>query len=460
MVGYVAHSIRGAGKELFLAALVLISLVSPVKSLKAGEFIFDGQIRERFEALNGLNKKAYGNHSIDARGEVVGDSDDRLLLQRIIAGFTYQQNENIRYNLHMYDARVWGWSLDNNDFVKNRNTLDEYVMNPNEEYFELHDANIEIKDLLTNVFSAKLGRQVIWYGDKRIFGPGDWGNSIGWLWDAGRVSYEKNGNFIDTWYGQTKTKAPDSFSLFHEHAYQGVGFYSHYKVAGNGAIEPFFAWKNSLFHDVVPEENLYYYGARFYEKDFHGFNCDFTYIRESGDIGDKGVRAYGYVAKVGYGFQKIFMKPNLVIGRVFASGNDNPNNDTIGTFSTPFGSTDGPHYGRMDIMSWSNLVDNQVNLYLTPLENLHVKIAYHNFSLDKWQDKWRYYGYMNKPGNRYTHLGDEVDLQLKYNYSKALEFQFIYTHFAAGDFVKYNVEDSNAQRVFLQCTYRFHLLSS
>ena len=115
----------------------------------------------------------------------------------------------------------------------------------------------------------------------------------------------------------------------------------------------------------------------------------------------------------------------------------------------------GTHYGRMDIMSWSNLIDNQVNLFLAPLEDLHVKIAYHHFSLDKWQDKWQYYGYQNKPGNRYTHLGDEIDLEVKYDYSKQLQFQLIYAYFMAGDFVKYNVEDNNAQRLFLQCTYRF-----
>ena len=455
MVDYVTRSLHGAGKGFFLTGLVLFLLVSLSKSLKAGEFILDGQIRERFETLNGMNKLAYGDNSVDAKGKVVGDSDDRLLLQRIIAGFSYKQNEQISYHLHMYDARVWGWSLGPNDFVKNRNTPDEYVMDPDQEYFELYDANIEVTDLVVKGFSTMLGRQKIWYGDKRIFGPGDWGNSIGWLWDAGRFSYKKDGNFMDAWYGQTKTQDPDSFSLYHKHAYQGVGFYSHYGVAEKCAVEPFFAWKNNLFHDVVPEEELYYFGARFYENDFHGFNCDFTYAAEYGDKGDQSVRAYGYVAKVGYRFEKMFMKPNLVFGRVFGSGDDNPADNTAKTFHTPFGSTDGEHYGRMDIMSWSNLIDNQVDLFLAPLEDLHVKIAYHHFNLDKWQDKWQYYGYQNKPGNRYTHLGDEIDLEVKYDYSKQLQFQLIYAYFMAGDFVKYNVEDNNAQRLFLQCTYRF-----
>ncbi|RTZ90322.1 MAG: hypothetical protein DSY91_06575 [Deltaproteobacteria bacterium] len=84
-------------------------------------------------------------------------------------------------------------------------------------------------------------------------------------------------------------------------------------------------------------------------------------------MGNRDVDAYGYVAKVGYRFSKVPMKPNLVIGRVFASGDRSPKSGLIRTFTRPFGSTDGEHYGRMDIMFWSNLIDNQVSLYLVPL---------------------------------------------------------------------------------------------
>ncbi len=441
---------------LFFCLLISLFLL-PLKSPRAATLTFDGQIRERFEALDGLNKLAYGDHSITAWGKKAGNSDDKLLLQRIIAGFTYKPQKNITFHLHLYDARVWGWSLDQDDFVKNRGTPDEFVMDPDEEYFELYDANIQIERLFGSHLSTILGRQKIWYGDKRIFGPGGWGNSIGWLWDAARFSYKRAGNFVDAWYGQTKTKDPDKFSLFHKHVYQGIGMYSHFGLLKTGAIEPFFAWKNNLFHDVRPEEKTIYGGARYVIKDFHGFNGDFTYAHEGGSIGNRDVDAYGYVAKIGYCFSKIPMEPNLVIGRVFASGDRNPKGGLIRTFTRPFGSTDGEHYGRMDIMFWSNLIDNQVSLYLTPLRHLNVKLAFHDFSLDKPEGRWSYYKYMNKPGNRDTHLGDEYDLQLIYDYTKSLQFQFIYAFFNAGSFVRHNVEDNDAQRFFLQCTYKFKM---
>ncbi len=440
-----------------LLLLTFLTLLLIAQAALAGTLLFKVEIRERFETLDGMNKKTYGNSSLDPNGNVKGESDDRLLVQRIIAGFSYEQGGNIRCSIRMYDARVWGWSLDTDDFVKNAGTADEFIMNPNEEYFELYDANVELKNLLMQGLTAKLGRQIIWYGDKRIFGPGSWGNSIGWLWDAAHFSYKKGDHFVNAWYGQTKTKDPESFSLTAKHAYQGFGLYTRCKITGNGAVEPFFAWKNNLFHNTIAEEKTYHFGVRLQEKDFHGFNYDITVAKENGDIGDRLVDAYAYVVKAGYKLKTVPMKPNIVAGRIFAGGDDRPNDNTIKTYTRPFGSTDGSHYGRMNIMFWSNLVDNQINLHLDPIKKTHLKISYHNFNLDTPQDKWSYYKYGNRAGNSYIHLGDEIDLQLKTSYFEKAEFQIIYSYFIAGDFVKNNVEANDAQRLFLQCTYKFNL---
>ena len=444
-------------KKTFFTLLVIFVLLGSGGCLHAGSLTFDGTIRERFEFLDGMNKKTYGDSSIDSEGDKHGDAHDRLLLQRIIAGFIYEHNEYIKFNLHIYDARVWGWSLDQNDFVKNRGTSDEFVMDCYEEYLELFDAYIEVKNFFIKGLSSRIGRQNIWYGDRRIFGPGGWGNSIGWIWDAVRFSYKQGKNYIDLWYGQTKTKDPESFSVTHKHTFQGAGLYSHYKVGNDGAVEPFFAWKNNLFHDVMPEEKTFYMGCRFYEKDFYGLNWDITYVTEFGDIGDNSVKAYGYVTKIGYRFRRMLWKPNIVLGRVFASGDNDPSDGTIKTFTRPFGSTDGMHYGRMDIISWGNMVDNQINLYLDPFKNCHLKIAFHNFSLNRAEDRWCYYKVKNKDGNKYKHLGDEIDFQLKWDCSEQLQFQVIYAYFNAGNFVSNNVAHNDAQRFFFQAIYKFKI---
>jgi hypothetical protein len=200
---------------------------------------------------------------------------------------------------------------------------------------------------------------------------------------------------------------------------------------------------------------LGYAGFRWYGDDFHGFTWDTTYAREFGDSGGKTVRAYGYVLKAGYRFDRVPMQPKLVVGRVYASGDDDPGDGTMKTFSTPFGSTDGGHYGRMDIMKWANLEDNQINLHLKLNRQMRVKLSYHDFYLARANDTWSYYGYRNKPGRHDRRLGGETDLQCFYTPAKSLKLTLIYARFDAGAFVRHNVADNDATRLFLQAQYTF-----
>jgi hypothetical protein len=436
--------------------LMLTTLLNVQPVLLAETLRFDGEIRERFEIWAGLNKKAYGDQSLDFKGKKTGNSNDALLLQRLILGLTYQ-SKRVTAKIHLYDASVWGWSLDQNHFIKNKGTDDEYVMNPYEEHWELFDGYLETR--FNNQLSLKVGRQKIWYGDKRAFGPGSWGNSIGWLWDAARFSYKKKRHFFDIWYGQTKTKDPESFSLTSKHAYEGVGMYSRIQLPF-GAIEPFLTWKKALFYNSGKQEESYFWGLRLFEPDFYDFNYDISGIKETGAFHqrtgpDLDIDAYAYVIKLGYTFKALPLQPKVVIGRVYASGDAEPDNDDITRFARPFGSTDGTHYGRLDAMFWGNMVDNQLNLSLKPHPKWDLKIAYHRFYLADKADQWTYYKYQ-VADNQYDHIGDEMDWVLKYQYSKSLQFQGIYAHLNAGRFITENeIAQNDASRFMLQVQYRF-----
>ena len=142
------------------------------------------------------------------------------------------------------------------------------------------------------------------------------------------------------------------------------------KTDKKGAIEPFIIYKNGLYDQVGGNgentEESVTYGLRAFDKDVYNFNYDFTYATADGTIKTKDYDAYAYVAKVGYQLKDVAWKPNIVIGQVFASGDSNPGDGTVKTFRTPFGGTDGSLYGRMDIMKWSSLVENVLEVHLKP----------------------------------------------------------------------------------------------
>ncbi len=436
-------------KKSLFPLLVLCSFVT----LYADNISVIGGFKERFESLDGMNKKAYGNNS-----SLIGAPDDSLLVSRLKLGAVYRYSPDVLYTVLGYYASVYGWSLSHDDFKKVSGN-EVYWMNPQED-FDFTTLNVHIQNLANiSELSMQVGRESNRYGDKRVLGPGSWGNSYGWLWDLAKVSYRFDDNFIDAFYGQTKDKDKYNLSLFRKHVYEGAGVYTHFSTDAQGAIEPFVIYKNGLYHGSGNGENSeksYTYGLRAYDRDFFSFNYDFTYAKADGKIKTKDYDAYGYVAKIGYTFNTLTLKPNLVIGQIYASGDDNPNDDTVKTFRTPFGGTDGSLYGRMDIMKWSNLIENVVELHLSTQNKMHLKLSYHNFSLANANDAWSYYKKYNKEGNHEDALGQEYDAEYKWQYSKELEFQAIYAYFKAGEFVKKNVATNDAQRVFLQVEYSFY----
>jgi hypothetical protein len=366
-------------------------------------------IRERFEIWNGYNKKAYGKESINPSGNEQGDSNDNFILQRAIAGFSWE-GKTWAWRFDMYDSRAWGTSLKERDFVKNRGTDDEHVMDPYREYFEPYELYIAIKGVGTRESRLILGRQIIGYGDNRIFGPGATTNSVGWLWDAARYCLRHDENFIDIWYGQTKTQDPESLSLFSKHAFQGVGIYGQWKYGDMITLNPFFSWKRGLYYNKDQREDSYYFGFRALRDDMNGLVYDITASKKLGRFikrhaPDPDINAQAYVLKIGWYFKDIMFSPKIVIGRVYASGDSEPDKGDIKTFTRPFGTTDGGHYGIMDLMSWSNMVDNQVDLRFSPIEGYRIRIGFHDFHLDKKADKWAYFGY-KVAENRYDHIGN------------------------------------------------------
>jgi len=88
--------------------------------------------------------------------DAIGNLNDKVLLQRIIIGSTYTHSEKLRIAFHIQDSRAFGWSLQKDkypDLYKICQTGTEstyYMMNPQEEYFEIYDLFVEYKQLLKN----------------------------------------------------------------------------------------------------------------------------------------------------------------------------------------------------------------------------------------------------------------------------------------------------------------------
>lgn len=443
---------------------------APKKSenLISDNITIDGHIRYRLEQYDGWNQKAYGDAPTKQ-----GDPNDLVLMQQVVAGITYTPSKDITVKLNMKDNRAYGWSLSQEKTGNETIWLDgtkENMMNPQEEYFEVNDAYIEVKNLFTNGLSAKVGRQSIAYGDMRVFGPGEFGNTGRWRWDAVKLGYKWDNNFVDVWYGGTKVHDPEHSSFPDEHEFRGVGLYSHFETTKTGAIEPFYATKESTSDNyggnpstVKGKVDHNWIGARIYDDNVYNFYYDATYAKQGGSQSNVDTDAYGYTAMVGYSFKDVMWKPKLDFTHVYASGEEGGLTDgEQGQFDYAYGANDWV-FGWMNLVSWQNIIDNEIKVTLKPTDKMTVLVDTHFYKLAEAEQGMTTLGKIGSTGaskGLYDEVGQESNLEIRYQYNKDLQFRAWYCYFQPGDVIKNDTSKgatNNASWMALQVLYKFKL---
>ena len=417
----------------------------------SGKLVFWSSLRFRYEMQDNFNIKSYGARPI------AGKQDDSFLIGRLRLGFSYQPLEDVLVSIGMQQSMVWDLALDKSDFY---NTKFDRENNPYEDKWEPFNTYIQLSNILSQPFSVKAGRQLIYYGDNRIFGPGQWGNTGRWIWDAVKASYKSSWGFGDVYYGRTIIHDPDVISITHRHGFESLGFYGHVDIPTGSlqlGLEPFAMTKKDNHERYKGEDGVYgdfdtyYLGARIFFKNFRGVDFDLTYIKQQGDYGSDDVDAYGYHLLLGYHFNHLPFCPFLSAEYSYGSGDSDPRDRKHETFDAAFGARD-KMYGRMNLFQWKNIRDAQVNLEATPRKGIHIKAEYHKFWLAEKRDGWYLNPkvYRDETGHSGDEVGSEFDLVLKVNLPEGNEIQAGYSHFWPDRFAKRLASDKQANWVFIQ----------
>ncbi|WP_130538000.1 alginate export family protein [Thiomicrorhabdus indica] len=414
------------------------------------------EIRERAEHQENLNDKFYGNHP------KVGEASDSYLLSRIRVGLDHQFSEHLKGRISLQDSRVLGWGFDDKNWVNSE--FGGIENNPQSDPMELGETWLQYQ---AGAVTTKVGRQAIFYGNKRVFGPGAWKNSGKWVWDAAKVRFKHEKHWVDAFYGKTMLHDPNEFSLEHGHGFTGKGLYGHLKASENLVIEPMLFTKFNDDSNDYLEKDLYYYGTRAVFKDY-GFKVDATYLLQKGDIlkttsKSVDVDAYGYNLDINYR-----LSPKWMLGatHAFATGDDKstPENER---FDGAYGASD-KYYGRMNLMGWSNIADYGFLLNYRPHRDWEFQAEYHQFYADVVEDSWRAYkaatatAANNPLKSSSDHYGNEIDLTAVYKMNKQWNFQAGLGVFMPGEAIKQSVAngtkfltDDTAYSGFFQVQYKF-----
>lgn len=421
-------------------ARVSTSREQPSLLLGSGTLRFGFEIRTRTEFW----------HNYTIRRPSLGIDDQALLLRSKLLAEYRSGEGGVRLLLELQDSRYWGSQLAIHDFPRTC---------PFADHLDLRRAFIETPLLENGLLSAKLGRQAIAYADKRVFGPGDWGNVGRYWWDAAKISLRLGASRTDLLWGRRVIREPLRFDESHD-PYDMFGAYTIIPW-GAGEVHLFLLQRRE-HHPTVGESGEGRTRVRTGGMYLHisaSPRCDVrgTLAIESGRRGSDPLLAWGGNLRVRYRLSSSW-RPFLGAELTVASGDRDPHDGKNGTFDGVFGSVSSP-YGRMKLFSWKNLRDYQLTVGFRPASGLDLWLDYHDFRLDAARDAWYWCSgkaVLRDPTGRHGRkLGRELDLLVKSRLDEHWEIFAGGGIFRAGEFP---AQDPSLPRCmawgFLQVSYR------
>lgn len=412
-------------------------LLDPIKNIHLGDnwrLTFGGSLRFRVEAET---DKAFG---AEPRGQ------DTFQL------YQYLLHLNLRYK---DSVRVFVEGITAHD--EDRDLADRPL---DENLWDIHQAFVDWK-LSSNLdnLMLRVGRQELLYGNERLVSPLAWANvrrrfdgvklfTRGTNWDADLfwvrpVIVERRGG--DDW---------DSDTDF-------WGAYLVYKGMKNHGLDLFaFALDNAGEltnpNGKVGDRDVYTLGSRFWGKP-----GDWDYEAEVAGqwghwAGDR-VAAWSFASEMGYTFRKLPWKPRIGAGYDWATGDQNPGDNTVETFNQLF-PLGHKYLGYLDLVGRQNINAVNVNMGFWPAKTVQMRMFWHVFCLQS--DKDSLYNAAGAPTRRNTtqnstDIGNELDITVLWKIGANADMLLGWSHLFEGSFIQDTGPSDDADLLYVQWEVRF-----
>jgi hypothetical protein len=391
-------------------------------------------------------------------------------LQRVRLSFDFDVNKNVAAKMIISDNRTFGGT---------GSTTGTGELNMTQGTVDLKNLG-DISSILENV-SIRIGRWQMFYGDHRLIGHLNWGNT-GRVWDGAKVRWDnKKGSWVElfaTEVSATTTGTAPGDSVSTSRADELFwGLYTHFKTPVEGVIaEPYLIIRDRS-HDtgVVAGEKRWSSGLRIAGKkipSLPGIDFKAEQVWQTGVVeaiggrtmgidgqtenrGSQAISAFAGAWGAGYTFSNVGWSPRIGYQYTLASGDESPGLGADATFRQLY-PTGHARLGYMDFHGWQNLRAHKIELSAKPSKKLLLKADLWFFEADEEVDDWYSVGgtTVRSGGDQTTirtglgttqlitiddEYGQELDLTVKYKLFKNFGVVAGYSHYFTGDFM----EDTN-----------------
>jgi len=400
-----------------------------------------GQVRLRLEDDNAFDVRGYRPAT-----------DDRFLLSRVMLDAAARLSPRHRIFLELRDAHEAGSYLDEQDFPRN---------NPFSDTLDIRQLFYEGLDVAGTGIGVRLGRQQISYGDQRVFGPGQWGNTGRWAWDAALVNVKRSRIDADLWVGRPVRNRPDRWPNVSAPEPVVATLYAR-TLKRPMRLDVFYVHKGDASGTTAGET-----GAGTLRSHSLGFQAEgargrldyaLTGVVQRGAWGGDQIRAGGASGTVGVRLNAPW-QPRIRTIVTWGSGDDDPHDGVHGTFDGVVGGADIAFYGYCNLFFWANLWDREVQVLLRPAGRLDVYLQAHSFALAAPRDAWYSTSLStvrrDPSGASGTDLGDEIDLRAVFRMRSGLEVMAGLGFYRPGSYVNRTGAARNARWSMAQVTWNW-----
>lgn len=185
-----------------------------------------------------------------------------------------------------------------------------------------------------------------------------------------------------------------------------------------------------------------------------GFDYDFNFAYQLGNREDGDHRAFATHAELGYTFSHEW-KPRVALLFDFATGDENPNDETDEQFDPLFGAAH-TFYGYSDLFGWENTINPAFLLSLQPAKKLKIESYYRGYWLAADRDAFVRAGIVDSSGRSGNFVGQEFNIRFSYQIDSHTELECGYAHFFPGSFTRNATATSDDSDFFyVQVTAQF-----
>ena len=373
--------------------------------------------------------------------------EDLYYLSRIRLNATIQPRPWLRVFAQAQDSQALGYNA--RPFPNNiTDTLD------------LRQAYVELGATKTEPWGLRIGRQEFIFGEERLVGASNWGN-VARTFDAARLSYIRRGVRLDWFVSSVVAPVNNRFNRLQDGS-NLYGFYSSLDMRrGQRILEPYLLWKTSPLvrgeRGSAGDLDVVTAGVRAVEKFSWRLDYAIEVAVQSGQAAEDNLAAWAGHWVLGYTLSDARLAPRLVAEYNFASGDKSPADGKRGTFDQLY-PTNHSKYGTVDRFGWRNIHDAMAGVEWKPHRKWKFNLDYHSFWLATRRDFLYTEGgvaFFRNPAATKNHIGEEIDLQAVYLFSRQLQLGLGYGYLMPGPYLKDSSRGFAASAPHVMWNYKF-----